>query len=80
MSSINLNLNQEEICYEVPMTIDELKVLVERVESASKIAKKGQILRIKINPEICLVFKGIARNQIQGLPVIGSLHGKDINE
>lgn len=72
-----LPINTEELNYEVPMTIDELRDLIYRAEHAAVVAKRGQIFRVKIHPEICLVFKELdIKNQI-ALPKISSQHERD---
>jgi hypothetical protein len=67
----NFAINTEELNDEVHLSLNELRHLVSRVEMAAKRARRGQVLRIKVSPDICLVFKNVD-TMTGALPILGS--------
>lgn len=52
-------LSDVELNFEIDMSTDKIMEIMNRVEHAKQTAMSGQILRIKINHNTCLVFKEV---------------------
>jgi len=51
-----MNHNDIELNYEIPMTEERLRTMINQVEQAKKRGRPGQTLRIKLNADTILTF------------------------
>lgn len=55
----NLTVNDLELNFEVEMTKDKLREILNQLENAEKLALPGQILRIKVHHMFCFTFRKV---------------------
>lgn len=53
---MEMNHNDIELNYEIPMTEERLRTMINQVEQAKKRGRPGQTLRIKLNADTILTF------------------------
>ena len=55
----NLAINDLELNFEIEMTKDKLRELLNQLENAERVALPGQILRIKVHHMFCFTFRNV---------------------